>query len=194
MRKLVTFHAPIGIFLVICAAMSIILLINVEAGKAADPANDGVRAALAAAAHGGPLPGLYAPLSIDLVAVKHGVERTSAADIHAVAASFMFHGDPNVASIWLIADRSYTRSDCAVDMSGLRSPGDGGSVVAACFVLPPGEKPAAAFVASGGRSGVFEIDREMFEVMPLPLFGAPEPPGLACSTTASGTVCAPPGA
>ena len=193
MLKLVTFHAPICILLVLCAAMSIILFVNVEDGKAADPANPDNYAALAASVHGGPLPDLYAPMHVELVAVEHGVERTSAADIHTVTATFLFHGDPRLAQVWLMADRAYTRSNCEVSMSGMGAPA-GGSTVAACFVLPPGEEPSAAIVASGDRRGVFEIGREMFAVMPLPLFGAPAPPGLACESSANGTVCAPPGA
>lgn len=174
----------LGCFIIMAAMLSI----HVGDGRAADPADSGNHAILTLAARGGPLPDLYAPLPAELVAMEYGVERTLVTDIHTVTASVIFHGDHRIAHVWLIADKTYTKPDCGGGAVAPLQPGEA-TIVTGCFTLPAGERPTAAMVVAGGRTNIFDIGREVWTVMQLPLFGEAPPSGLVCETSHDGSVC-----
>lgn len=149
-------------------------------GLAGDPhVYDNARA-LAEAAYGSPLPDRYAPLRAEITGIEHAVEPALGADSHVVNVALDSTGFELNVDVWLVTDGAAIEVNCGPKSVNLEA----GLVqtVSGCFDLPSGEEPLGVVLVS---------DRLLFTrgALPLPLFGAPAPPGLVCEESDGGTVC-----
>lgn len=149
-------------------------------GLAGDPHAYGNARALAEAAHGSPLPDRYAPLRAGITGMEHVIEPALGTDSHVVNVALDSTGFELNVDVWLVTDGAAIEANCGsrgVDLkAGLIQ------TVSGCFDLPPGEEPLGVVLVS---------DRIWLTrgALPLPLFGAPAPPGLECESSDGGTVC-----
>lgn len=151
------------------------------------PTNPDIAAALADAAHGGPLPDRYVPMQVKITAIEHTIVRTLGADSHTVSVSLVrTDGGDASARVWLVTNGSSLAVSCNGYTTKLST--DLVRTLSGCFDLPPGEEPLGVVVVSGKLSGgLWNLHTR--EALPLPLFGAPAPPGLECESSNGGTVC-----
>lgn len=175
--------AVVIVVVIACIAGGIAFLTH--DGISNEPTNPDTAAALAGAVHGGPLPGSYKPMQATITAVNHSVEPSQGTDVHIINASIARSGKSVYADVLLITSAGALYESCSSAWYRLKP----GVVVtvSGCWALPPGEEPLGAVVTASTK---YPILPNEYEALPLPLFGAPTPPGLKCEASDDGTVCA----